>query len=108
MKKALAWILLWFLLGTECYAEDKNTMDGMMEDFSISSFVQEAEKYSGEFLAEEDMNDLLGEAILGKVDNTSFLKKIFQGLGKEVRQAVTTLRKHYDYYCYTQYLENNK
>lgn len=106
MKRALAVVLLWILFGTACYGiaeEDVLTeeMNSQMDGLHIADFVRQAKEYGGQFMEDMDMDELLSSAIGGKVDNSSWIKKIFQSLGKEVKEAITTLRKYFSYYCGT-------
>ena len=48
------------------------------ENFGISEFVDETKKYTGEFLEGENISNMLSSAIAGKVDNSTFLKRILK------------------------------
>ena len=67
------------------YAEDNSKIiEEQQEEFGINSFLDEVDKYKGEFFKDIDINQMLEEAITGKVDNTSILEKILSLLGSEV------------------------
>ena len=67
------------------YAEDNSKIiEEQQEEFGINSFLDEVDKYKGEFFQDIDINQMLEEAITGKVDNTSIFEKILSLLGSEV------------------------
>ena len=61
------------------------------ENFGISEFVDETKKYTGEFLEGENISNMLSSAIAGKVDNSTFLKRILNIFGKEIVSSLKTL-----------------
>ena len=66
-------------------------MDSTQEEFNINGFIKEAQKYTGEFFEDIDLNNLLSEAIKGNVNNKTIFQKILQMLGKEVSTSLKTL-----------------
>ena len=80
-----------FLTTTATYAVTENTLDEQKESFGISSFIKEAEEYSGDFFEDTCIDDILNSAITGKVDNSKIFKKIFNLLGTEVLESLKVL-----------------
>lgn len=78
-----------------CFCADSNidesTIKSQQETFGISSFIENAKKYSGEFFNDVDINDIFNSAIQGKIDNSNIYKKILKVLGKEVQTGVKSL-----------------
>lgn len=61
------------------------------KSFGISSFIENAEEYSGEFFEGIDLQDLLNSAIKGEIDNDSLMQKAFGLLGNEVQIGIKSL-----------------
>ena len=57
----------------------------------ISSFIEEADKYTKEVYEDIDMGELFSSAISGNIDNETILKSILNSLGGEVLDAITVL-----------------
>ncbi len=72
-----------------CYAEE--ILDEQQEEFNISGFIKNAEKYEGEFFEDIDINQLLQNVIKGQVDNSTIINKILNLLGKEVSSNIKTI-----------------
>ena len=66
-------------------------MNNTQEKFNINSFIKEADKYTGDFLEDVNLGDMLNEAIQGKVDNKTLYQKIFKMFGKEITVSLKTL-----------------
>lgn len=61
------------------------------ENFGISNFIDEANKYTGEFFSDIDISQMLNSAISGKIDNNTILKRILNLFGKEIASTLKTL-----------------
>ena len=83
--------LIAIFIGHNTYAVSSDILEDQKENFGISNFVREAEKYSGEFFEGTNITDLLNSAIIGKVDNTSIFKKIINLFGKETIGCIKVL-----------------
>ena len=59
------------------------TLTEQQEEFGISDFIEESKQYTGEFFSDIDINEILQNAINGKVDNDTLFKKILSLLGEE-------------------------
>lgn len=70
---------------------DEETMKSQQETFGISSFIENAKEYSGEFFEDIDITDIFNSAIKGEIDNSSIYKKVLNLLGKEVQNGIKTL-----------------
>lgn len=97
MKKTiLALILLVFTstFNNKVFAAETNTeeiLEEQKKSFGISDFIKETEKYSGEFLDDIDITQMLNEALTGKVDNNKIYKKILNIFGSEIKKSIATL-----------------
>lgn len=106
-KKILLFFLIFISITTKTFSADTDatTEDEIMstqkESFGISGFIQEAEKYSKDTFDDIDMNEILNSAISGQVDNNSFIEKIIQMFGKEIKGMLKVLRKYTNNYCST-------
>ncbi len=75
-------------------SDDENfeeTLEEQKETFGISSFLENAEEFSGDFFNGIDINEILNSAISGKIDNTSIYQKILSVLGVEVQTGIKSL-----------------
>ena len=68
-------------------------MNNTQEKFNINSFIKEADKYTGDFLEDVNLGDMLNQAIQGKVDNKTLYQKIFKMFGKEITDLVDGVTK---------------
>ena len=84
-------ILLLFFPNKVFADTEEEIMDSTQEEFNINGFIKEAQKYTGEFFEDIDLNNLLSEAIKGNVNNKTIFQKILQMLGKEVSTSLKTL-----------------
>ena len=66
-------------------------INSQKETFGISSFIKNANKYTGEFFEGIDMNSMLNSAIKGNIENNTLYKKIINLLGKEVKTGIKSL-----------------
>lgn len=83
-------VLIVFLSNSSC-ANDNQTITEQQEEFKIQDFIKNAEKFTGEFFEDIDINEILNDAIKGEVDNSTLLKKILNILGKEVTTNIKSL-----------------
>ena len=76
MKKII--IVLFIIISIPCdvFAEtDEEIMKSTQEQFNISSFIKEAEQYTGDFFEDIEIGELLNNAIEGNIDNNKIFKK---------------------------------
>lgn len=71
--------------------QETEIIEEQKESFGISSFIENAEKYTGEFFEEINIEEMLNSAIKGEVDNSPIYKKIFNILGDEVKTGVKSI-----------------
>ena len=69
----------------------EDTLKEQQKNFGISDFVKETEKYTDDFFSDMNVSDMINNAISGKIDNTTLLKKVLNLLGKEVKSTLQTL-----------------
>lgn len=84
-------MVLIVFVSNSSYANDNQTIIEQQEEFKIQDFIKNAEKFTGEFFEDIDINEILNEAIKGEVDNSTLLKKILNILGKEVTTNIKSL-----------------
>ena len=66
-------------------------IEEQMSDLNLGDFITKSKEYSGEFMEDTDIGDLLESAISGKIDNNTFFKKILKISGKEVKDTIKIL-----------------
>ena len=71
-------------------AED-DVINSQMDSFNISSFINEANKYSNEILKDINIKDLLNDAIKGELNTNQLLKNIFPLLGNEIKDTLKVM-----------------
>ena len=96
MKKIMILIILIILIPNVVFAEtEEETQEEIMnttqDQFNISQFINEAEKYTGDLLEDMDLTDMLNEAIKGNIDNQTIYQKILKLLGSEVNSSLKIL-----------------
>lgn len=93
MKRKILYLLLLFIIfiNNFVYAEADEIMENQKENFGISNFLKEAEKYSSEFFEGTDISSILNSAIAGKIDNKTIFNKILNFLGKEALTSLKTI-----------------
>ena len=85
-------IFISIIIPTKVFADTENeVMNNTQEKFNINSFIKEADKYTGDFLEDVNLGDMLNQAIQGKVDNKTLYQKIFKMFGKEITVSLKTL-----------------
>ena len=96
MRKYISYIifvLIIFINPTNIYATDLTgeIIKTQEENFGISEFVNEANKYKGEIIDDINISEMLNSSISGKIDNSTFLKKIINIFFKEISSSLKTL-----------------
>lgn len=93
MKKIILLILLILLLQTNpVFAEsEEEIMETTKEKFDINQFIEDAESYTGEFLENTDLKQVLEQAIEGNINNKVIYGNILKLLGKEINLSIGTL-----------------
>lgn len=80
-----------FSIKTFATSTEEKMINSQKETFGINSFIENANKYTGEFFEGIDINSMLNSAIKGKIDNKTIYKKIINLLGKEVKTGIKSL-----------------
>lgn len=94
MKKLITiFAILICIFGTSISIADTEdeVINSQMDSFNISSFIDEANKYSNNILTDIDIHELLNNAIKGEVDTNQLLKNIFPLLGTEIKEALKVM-----------------
>lgn len=85
LVRFLVFILIWIILLVQnVYASKEETIQEQQNDFGIEDFLENSEKYTGEFFKDIDIKDILNNAIRGEIDNSTFAKRILNLLGSEI------------------------
>ncbi len=97
MKKKICVIVLTILIliSKNCYAsnntEEINTdtiLNEQQASFGIKDFLKEAENYLPDFISDIDISNIFNSAVKGNIDNSTFLKKIWEKLGVQIIDAL--------------------
>lgn len=86
MKKViLILIILMFIIPNLVLATDEtisqeDIMESQQESLDINSFIEEADKYTGDVYEDIDMGELFSSAITGEIDNETILKSILNAM----------------------------
>jgi len=77
------------------YTENQEIINSVLESqqdsLKIKSFLNEAEKYTGEKYENIDIGELFTSALTGEVDNKKIINSIIGLLGKEIASSITVL-----------------
>lgn len=96
MKKTITQIFLIIIIifnTSNVFAENLTTkmIQEEKENFGISNFIQETEKYTNNFFEDLNISEIINSAITGKVDNKPILEKILKLFGKEIVSTFKTI-----------------
>ena len=88
-------LIILFIPNIAC-AEDEtiskeSIIKSQQETLGISSFIEEAEKYTKKVYNDIDLGELFSSAITGNIDNKTIIKSIVSNLGGEVMDTITIL-----------------
>ena len=96
MKKRLIYIFIILFIFFPSLNVNAESLTSKMiqeekEKFEINDFVNEAEKYTNDFLEDTSISDMITSAINGKIDNNQMLKKLLKIFGKEIVSSLKTI-----------------
>ena len=96
MKKKIKIIIILMLLIittqiTYISANSETTLKEQQGEFGIQEFVKNSKNYAGEFFEDIDINKVLNDSIKGDIDNSGFIQKVINLLGKEVIETIKTI-----------------
>ena len=96
MKKRLIYIFIILFIFFPSLNVNAESLTSKMiqeekEKFEINDFINEAEKYTNDFLEDTSISDMITSAINGKIDNNQMLKKLLKIFGKEVVSSLKTI-----------------
>ncbi len=93
MKKTccIILIILILLVPQVVYSSAEDVLQEQKEELNISSFIQEADKYTQNIFPELNIGELFNSAITGKIDNGIIYRAIVSIIGKEVASGITAL-----------------
>lgn len=75
----------------EAQVTNEDIIESQMKDLNLGDFITKSKEFSGEFMEDIDVGDLLTSAVAGKIENETFFKKIINMLGKEIKDSVKIL-----------------
>lgn len=86
-------IIITILNQNVSYAEEKDEeLSNQQEQFKISDFLQSAKQYEqSDFFEGIDTSQILNNAIKGKIDNSTILKKVLNLIGGEVTKNIKSI-----------------
>ena len=90
VTKIILTLLFFLIISNKSFAINE-VVDSQAESFGISSFIQQANKYSNEFIEDIDARDLLNSAITGKLETKGIWRGIINILGKEGIETTRTI-----------------
>ena len=96
MKKIILTLLMLVLIPSKVYSTEntlsqEDIMESQQESLGINSFIEEADKYTGDIYEDIDMGELFSSAITGNINNETIFKSILKSLGGEVFDSITVL-----------------
>ena len=71
--------------------EQSEILESQQETLNISSFIEEAKKYSSNVYKDIDFNELFNSAITGNINNKTIINNILKILGKEIVGSVAVI-----------------
>lgn len=71
--------------------EQSEILESQQETLNISSFIEEAKKYSANVYKDIDFNELFNSAITGNINNKTIINDILKILGKEIVGSVAVI-----------------
>ena len=92
-KIIITLILIYITIISKTYATDE-IISSQMEAINMKSFIREGEKYTKDVFPDIDLDDLIGSAINGKIDNNKIFKGIISVFGDEIITAISLLRNN--------------
>lgn len=71
--------------------EQSEILESQQKTLNISSFIEEAKKYSSNVYKDIDFNELFNSAITGNINNKTIINDILKILGKEIVGSVAVI-----------------
>ena len=84
-------IISFFTVNTNIYCEEAEIMNSQIESLNIQRFLEYSKKYSKNLGEDFDINNFFSEALTGKIDNSTLLKRLLNILGKELRSNINVI-----------------
>lgn len=92
-SKIISLFIIILIVHIPCvFANNEETINDQKNTFEINDFIKNSKEYVGdEFLEENDIRNILENAIKGQVDNKNIITKIINIFGKEAKSTLGTL-----------------
>ena len=92
MKKVIIFFVV-IIITFPCLslADNEQTLREQQEEFGITNFIQNAQKYAGDFFEDIKIDEVFNNAIKGEIDNISIWKKILRLLGNETINGIKAI-----------------
>jgi len=84
-------LIIFFPSISNAIGETTDIIQQHKENFGISEFIKETEKYTDNFFKDISISKMINDAITGEIDNDTLAKKILSLLGLEVKNTLKTL-----------------
>lgn len=81
-------LIAFFLIQNPSYGSQEEILQTQSETLNIKEFVSKANQYTQDVFTDIDVGNLLNDAITGKIDNQTILKKILNLFGKEIKETI--------------------
>ncbi len=81
-------LIAFFLIQNPSYGSQEEILQTQSETLNIKEFVSKANQYTQDVFTDIDAGNLLNDAITGKIDNQTILKKILNLFGKEIKETI--------------------
>ena len=98
MKKNILFIgisIICIVIPSIVYAESTVDTEEILKEqeskFGIREFIKDSQKYMPDFMDDMDINNILDMALKGKIENKTFIKKILNLLGVQVKDTLKIL-----------------
>ncbi len=96
MKKIMGLLILIILLivnlNNITYADSNDeTMQEQQEEFGIQEFLQNAKNYTGDFFEDIDISTIFNDAVKGKIDNSSLIKRFLNLFASELVTSINAI-----------------
>ena len=91
MKKIGILLLLLVLPCLTIYADEEDILKSQQETLGISDFISSSQKYMKENLGETNLQNILKDAITGRIGNTNLGNQFLNILGRETKTAISNI-----------------
>lgn len=88
IKKIIVLFMFFLSISTISFATQEEIIQDQSETLNINKFVSQANEYTKNVFDDFNVNDLLNNALKGKINNQTIIQKIINLFGKELGQTI--------------------